>query len=132
MELRTVDPQKLKANPKNPRRTGAGDFLDAQLTASIKAVGLIQPPLVLQDGKKLVIVAGHRRVAAAIAAGLTEIQVLVQPEADAAIDPMRSISENVIRAEMGQVDRWRAIEALTAELRALRREAELLERLLET
>ena len=114
MELRTVDPQKLKANPKNPRRTGAGDFLDAQLAASIKAVGLIQPPLVLQDGKKLVILAGHRRVAAAIAAGLTEIQVLVQTEADAAIDPMRSISENVIRAEMGQVDRWRAIEALTA------------------
>ena len=114
MELRTVDPRKLKANPNNPRRTGAGEFFDAQLTASIKAVGLIQPPLVLQDGKKLVIVAGHRRVAAAVAAGLAEIPVLVQSEADAAIDPMRSISENVIRAEMGQVDRWRAIEALTA------------------
>ena len=25
MELRTVDPRKLKANPNNPRRSGAGD-----------------------------------------------------------------------------------------------------------
>ena len=114
MELRTVDPRKLKANPNNPRRTSAGDFLDAQLTASIKAIGLVQPPLVLDQGKKLVILAGHRRVACAVGAGLTEIQVLVQAESDAEIDPMRAISENVVRAEMGQVDRWRAIEGLTA------------------
>ncbi len=114
MELRTIDPRKLKANPANPRRIGAGDYLDAQMTASIKSIGLVQPPLVKEDGKKLVIVAGHRRVAGSIAAGLTEIQVLVQPEADAAIDPMRSVSENLVRAEMGQVDRWRAMESLAA------------------
>jgi ParB family transcriptional regulator, chromosome partitioning protein len=30
------------------------------------------------------------------------------------IDPMRAISENLIRAEMGQVDRWRAMESLAA------------------
>jgi len=114
MELRTVDPRKLKANPSNPRRSAAGDFLDAQLVASIKAIGLVQPPLVKEEGKKLVIVAGHRRAFACVAAGLTEIPVLVMDEADAAIDPMRSISENLIRADMGQVDRWRSMEALAA------------------
>ena len=114
MELRTVDPRKLKANPANPRRIGAGDYLDAQMTASIKSIGLVQPPLVKEEGKKLVIVAGHRRVAGSIAAGLAEIQVLVEPEADEAIDPMRSVSENLVRAEMGQVDRWRAMESLAA------------------
>ncbi len=114
MELRTVDPRKLKANPANPRRTGAGDYLDAQMIASIKSIGLVQPPLVKEAGKTLVIVAGHRRVTGSIAAGLAEIQVLVQPEADAAIDPMRSVSENLVRAEMGQVDRWRAMESLAA------------------
>ena len=41
MELRTVDPRKLKANPNNPRRSSAGDFLDAQMVASIKAIGLV-------------------------------------------------------------------------------------------
>ena len=114
MELRTVDPRKLKANPNNPRRSSAGDFLDAQMVASIKAIGLVQPPLVKEEGKKLIILAGHRRVAGCVAAGLTEIQALVQSEADAAIDPMRAISENLIRAEMGQVDRWRAMESLAA------------------
>ena len=114
MELRTVDPRRLKPNPANPRRIGAGDYLDAQMTASIKSIGLVQPPLVKEDGKKLVIVAGHRRVAGSIAAGLAEIQVLVEPEADEAIDPMRSVSENLVRAEMGQVDRWRAMESLAA------------------
>ena len=114
MELRTVDPRKLKANPTNPRRSAAGDYLDAQMIASIKSIGLVQPPLVKEEGKKLVIVAGHRRVIGCVAAGLTEIQVLVQPEADAAVDPMRSVSENLVRAEMGQVDRWRAMESLAA------------------
>jgi len=112
MELRTVDPRKLKANPNNPRRMAAGDAMEAQMVASIKAIGLVQPPLVKEEGKKLVILAGHRRVAGCVAAGLTEIPVLVQAEADAAIDPMRAVSENLVRAEMGQVDRWRAMEAL--------------------
>jgi len=114
MDLRTVDPRKLKANPNNPRRSSAGEFLDAQMTASIKSIGLVQLPLVKEEGKKLIIIAGHRRVAGCIAAGLTEIQVLVQPEADATIDPMRAVSENLVRAEMGQVDRWRSMEALAA------------------
>ncbi|NPD66292.1 ParB/RepB/Spo0J family partition protein (plasmid) [Lichenicola cladoniae] len=114
MELRTVDPRKLKANPNNPRRSSAGEFLDAQMAASIKSIGLVQPPLVKEDGKKLIIIAGHRRVAGCIAAGLPEIQVLVQPEADTTIDPMRAVSENLVRAEMGQVDRWRSMEALSA------------------
>ncbi len=114
MELRNVDPRKLKANPNNPRRTGAGDYLDAQMLASVKAIGLLQPPLVKEEGKRLIIQAGHRRTAACVAAGLPEIPVLVMAETDAMIDPMRSISENVIRADMGQVDRWRSMQALAA------------------
>ena len=69
MDLRTADPRKLKANPNNPRRSNAGDFPDAQMLASIRSIGLVQPPLVKAVGKKLVIVAGHRRVAACVAAG---------------------------------------------------------------
>lgn len=112
MELRAVDPRKLKANPANPRRTAAAEHLDAQLVASIRALGIIQPPLVQEQGRKLIIVAGHRRVAAAVEVGLPEISVLVQPQADGLLDPMRSVSENLIRAEMGPVDRWRSANAL--------------------
>jgi len=116
MELRLVDPRKLKDNPNNPRRSAAGEFADAQLTASIKAIGLVQPPLVKQDGKNLEIIAGGRRKKCCIAARRFEIPALVMTadEADALLDPMRSVSENLVRADMGQVDRWRAMQALAA------------------
>lgn len=116
MELRTVDPRTLKVNPNNPRRTKADKFSDAQMLASIKAVGVLQPPLVREDGQELVIEFGHRRVAASIKLGQKEMQVLVKTadEAGEANGLMGAVSENLVRSEMGQVDRWRAMEALAA------------------
>ncbi len=111
MELRTIDPRTIKANPNNPRRTKAAADADAQLAANIKAIGVIQPPLVKETGGSLEIIAGERRVKAAIAAGLAEIHVLVNTEDDGA-DGVRSLAENVQRAQMGPVDQWRAIEGL--------------------
>ena len=111
MELRTVNPRKLKFNPNNPRRTKAMPEQDAQLAANILAHGLIQPPIVRQDGDDLVIVAGERRVRCSIKAKLTEIPVLVR-DADDGADAMRSLAENVVRAEICSVDLWRHIEAM--------------------
>lgn len=111
MELRTVNPRTLKVNPNNPRRTKAMPEQDAQLTANILAHGLIQPPIVREDGEELVIVAGERRVRCSIKAKLPEIAVLVRGADDGA-DAMRSLAENVIRAEMCSVDLWRHIEAV--------------------
>ena len=111
MELQLVDPKTLKLNPDNPRRTKPSVDADAQLTANIRAIGLIQPPVVRADEDKLVVVAGDRRVRCAIAAGLAEIHVLVTRTDDNA-DPLRSLAENVQRAQMGPVDQWRAIEGL--------------------
>jgi ParB family chromosome partitioning protein len=114
VELRTVDPRKLRENPNNPRKTPAGKDADAQLIASIKAIGIRQPPLVQPTSgtDALTIAAGHRRVKAAIKAGMKAIIVLVQDEAGAEAGPMVAVAENVVRAEMGPVDRWRAMEAL--------------------
>ena len=111
MELQLVSPKKLKLNPDNPRRTKSSAEADAQLTANIKAIGLIQPPVVRDHDGKLVVVAGDRRVRCSIAAGLAEIHVLVTKTEDNA-DPLRSLAENVQRAQMGPVDQWRAIEGL--------------------
>jgi len=111
MELKTVDPRTLKINPDNPRRTGAGEHPDAQMVANIKAVGILQPPVVREKGKHLEIVAGHRRVAAAIAAGFPE--VLVRGPDDGG-DNVRALSENVVRAQLDVVSQWKAIEALVS------------------
>lgn len=114
MELRTVDPRCLKPNPNNPRRTPAGPHADEQLTANIKDIGIIQPPVVREDQDDLVIVAGERRTKCSIAAGLSEILVLVIDQSDAA-DGVLALSENVVRAPLSPVDQWRAIEALSSD-----------------
>ena len=113
MELRRVDPRILKANAHNPRKIQPGDMSDAALTASIKVVGVIQPPTVSEKDGDLTIVYGSRRVRFAIELGLTEIDVLVKdPDEN---DQMRAVSENVVRAPMATVDLWRSIESLALE-----------------
>jgi len=114
MELRIVDPKILIPNPDNPRKMQPGELPDEQLIANIKEIGIIQPPVVRRQDDKLIIIAGDRRTAAAIAAGLSEIFVLVRDN-DAHKDKMRSLSENVVRADLNPVDQWRHIEALSSD-----------------
>ena len=116
MRLMTVDPRALKENPDRARQTKSNTQADALMLATIKAVGIVQPPLIAPEtggGNGYIIDAGHRRVRLAIAAGLEEIEVLV---ADAANDngAMRSMVENIAREPLNPVDQWRAIERLVA------------------
>jgi len=113
-ELRGVDPRTLQTNPNNPRGTPVPPAMDEQLLASINAIGIIHPPYVTPNDDGLMIVAGRRRVKAAIKADLAVIDVLVC-DADEATDAMRSVAENLIRASMTSVDTWRAIERLEAQ-----------------
>ena len=113
MELRRVDPRTLKANPGNPRKIQPGEMSDAALAASIKAVGILQPPTVTEKNGELTIAYGARRVRIAIQIGLPEIDVLVKDPDDH--DQMRAVSENVVRAPMAAVDLWRSIESLASE-----------------
>jgi ParB family chromosome partitioning protein len=73
MELRRVDPRIIKANPGNPRKIQPGDMSDAALAASIKAVGILQPPAATEKNGELTIAYGARRVRIAIQIGLPEI-----------------------------------------------------------
>lgn len=116
MQLRSVDPRILLDNPNNPRRTAAHAVHDQQLLASIRdSNGPLQPPTVREqaDGS-LVVVYGHRRKYASIAADLPEIFVLVRG-ADETGDGMAAFAENMIRTGMGSVDIWRAIEGLVGQ-----------------
>ena len=64
----------LRPNPLNPRGDVGGSGLE-ELAASIDAQGVLQPLLVTPDG---VVVAGHRRLAAARMAGLDEVPVVLR------------------------------------------------------
>ncbi|HEY1779647.1 MAG TPA: ParB N-terminal domain-containing protein [Roseiarcus sp.] len=113
MELRRVDPRILKANIHNPRKIQAGEMSDAALAASIKTIGILQPPTVTESNGELTITYGARRVRTAIQIGLFVIDVLVKAPDDH--DQMRAVSENVVRAPMATIDLWRSIESLASE-----------------
>ena len=87
MKLIMVDPRALKENPDPTRRTKLGTAGRRLLLATIKAVGIVQPPDDLAASwtaaTAMYIQYGHRRVSQAIAAELAEIEVLVaDPETD--------------------------------------------------
>ena len=110
MELRTVDPRTLTTRvARRPASTRTRRWWPTY----VRRASCTRPLLVREDGTALVIVAGHRRVRAAIAAGLPEIPVLVHDGDDGA-NAVRALFENVVRAGMGPIDRWRAIEALVS------------------
>ena len=116
MHLMKVDPRALKENPDRMRQTKSTPQADALLLATIKAVGIVQPPVITSEtdgGNGYIINAGHRRVKQAIAAGLEEIDVLVD---EAANDNggMRSMIENIAREPLNPVDQWRGIKRLGA------------------
>lgn len=95
----------------NPRR-----FMDVseleELTRSIQSVGIIQPITVKQgeNAGEYIIVAGHRRHKAAIAAGLQTIPVHVI-EADNDTEAMALI-ENTVRSDMSAAEESDAAMAL--------------------
>jgi ParB-like chromosome segregation protein Spo0J len=116
MELKFVDPRSLKDNPDKARRSKSSPQADALLLATIKAVGIVQPPVVAIEadgGNGFVIDEGHRRVKQAIAAGLEEIAVLVVPRAEDG-GAMRSLVTTIAHEQLNPVDQWRAIERLVA------------------
>ncbi|WP_434730635.1 ParB/RepB/Spo0J family partition protein [Rhizobium binae] len=116
MQILKLDPRALKDNPDDARRSKSSPQADALLLATVKAVGIIQPPVISPEtdgGNGYIIQAGHRRVKQAIAAGLDEIEVLVT---DAANDngAMRSMIENIAREPLNAIDQWRGTERLVA------------------
>lgn len=116
MQILKLDPRALKDNPDDTRQSKSSPQSDALLLATVKAVGIIQPPVVspqIDGGNGYIIQAGRRRVKQAIAAGLEEINVIV---VEAANDngAMRSMVENIAREPLNPVDQWRGIERLVA------------------
>jgi ParB family chromosome partitioning protein len=116
MQLITADPRSLKDSPDRSRQSKSSPQSDALLCASIKAIGVVQPPVVKLDpdgGNSYVIVFGHRRTAQAIAADLAEIPLLLAEPSDD-LGAMQSFAENIAREPLNPVDQWRAIERLIA------------------
>jgi len=103
----------LEPNPYQPRSAIDGPRL-AELTASIRESGVVQPILVRRRGERFQIIAGERRWRAAQAAGLAAVPVHVRDVPDAQLLEL-AIVENVQRQELTPLEEAHAFRRLQDE-----------------
>lgn len=111
MAMREVSPDKIVANPYQPRKHFAPEDL-ADLSASIKEHGVMQPLTVTDKGDGTYeLIAGERRLRASKLAGLEKVPVIVR-NADDRQKLELAIIENVQRADLNPVEEAIAYRAL--------------------
>ena len=103
--LSLIDP-----NPKQPRTVFNEDQL-AELTASIKEVGVLQPPVVRKKGDRYELIMGERRTRAAKLAGLTSIPVIIRQTPDNEL-LREALLENIHRSELNALEEAAAYNQL--------------------
>jgi len=121
---RLVDISRIQGNPNNPRKSFDEKAL-RELTADIKAHGILHPPIVRAVDNGYEIVVGERRYRAAKAAGMTQLPVIIQELSDSDARII-SLVENIQREDLSFEDEARYFEILNKEYKySLRQIAEL-------
>lgn len=89
---------RIRPHQSNVRRD-LGDL--AELAASIKGMGVLQPLTVAPDGDDYVVIAGHRRLAAAQEAGLEAVPCIVRDDLDSQAKVIEAmLVENLQRSDL--------------------------------
>jgi len=101
---------KVKGLDRRVRQQMSPEKLE-ELADSIKDMGVIVPVKVRKNGDGYTLVYGHRRVAAAKMAGLTEIEAIVEDVAENVL-LTQSLAENVIREDMAAIDIAKALQQI--------------------
>jgi ParB family chromosome partitioning protein len=106
-----VDINSIVPNPKQPRYVFDLDQLN-ELAASIKEVGILQPPVVRDIGDgKFELIMGERRLRAAKIAGLLTIPIIVRETSNN--DLLReALLENIHRSELNPLEEAAAYQNL--------------------
>src|SRR3990167_5519240 len=120
-----IDTDKIKPNPFQPRR----DFDEVRLrdlADSIKQYGVLQPLTVSRiEVEKLgggivteyELIAGERRLRAAVLAGVSQVPVIIRTGDTATMKLELAIIENLQREDLNVVDRARAFFRLASEFK---------------
>ncbi|MCR6706515.1 MAG: ParB/RepB/Spo0J family partition protein [Cellulomonas sp.] len=99
----------LHPDPNNPRDE-VSEISD--LAASIEQVGLLQPIIARRDGDRLVVVCGHRRLAALRRLQWRDVDVVVRREMPADQVLVAMLSENQQRVMLDPIEEARAFSRL--------------------
>lgn len=112
-ELQRIPLSRIRPNPYQPRREFNVEEL-ADLEASLKASGLLQPITVRRQGDAFELVAGERRFRAATNLGWKEIPAVVR-EYDDQTMLVLALVENLQRADLNPLDEARGYKRLLEE-----------------
>lgn len=110
-EFKIVQIKDIQKNPYQPRKEFSEEKIQ-ELAQSIKENGLIQPIIVRKSpvlGYE--ILAGERRYRASIAAGLSEVPVIVKQLSDQDM-MLHSIIENLQRENLNPIEEAKAYQSL--------------------
>jgi ParB family chromosome partitioning protein len=94
---------RIQQNPFQPRKAFDDDELD-QLSASIRAHGVLQPVVVRPTGEGFQLIAGERRLRAAQRAGLSQIPVRVVDFNDQQVLEA-ALVENIQRSDLNPIEK---------------------------
>ena len=101
---------KISKNPDQPRKNFTKEAL-AELAASIKENGIIQPLLLTKEGGQYFLIAGERRLRASQLAGLKEVPCIVRDIAQVDSAAL-AIIENIQREGLSQLEEGEAYKKL--------------------
>lgn len=106
-----VPVERVVAGRGQPRRRFEDEQLD-ELAASIRENGILQPLVVVPNGGSYELIAGERRLRAAIRAGLDKVPVVVRDATTESEMLELALVENLQREDLGPLERARAYERL--------------------
>jgi ParB family chromosome partitioning protein len=108
-----LEVKQIKANPFQPRRVFDVERLQ-ELAASIKEYGVVQPLIVRKKGKGYELVAGERRLRAAVQAGLMTVPVIVKDYDDTKMMEL-ALVENIQRHDLNPIEEALGLRRLMSE-----------------
>ena len=100
----------ITANPAQPRKVFAPEALQ-ELAGSIRIHGVLQPLSVRRVGTTYQLIAGERRLRAAIQAGLTEVPCILM-HMDDKESALTALVENIQRQDLSYIEQARGISLL--------------------
>lgn len=109
-EFREIETIKIKPNPYQPRTAFHEEAL-AEMAASIRENGVLQPIIVTHSGDAFQIVAGERRFRAAVMAGRRSVPAIIRT-VDARQMRLLALIENLQREDLDPIEEAHGYQAL--------------------
>ena len=105
IDINLIDP-----NPRQPRTIFDQEALQ-ELVASIKEIGILQPPVVRKSGSRYELIMGERRLRAAKLAGLARIPVIIRQTPNNEL-LREALIENIHRSQLNALEEGAAYSQL--------------------